>query len=98
MADETLHATCSARCQQSYDFAVGAVRLFSYINYLANDRNSDCCTLVERVAKIQLGARTTGLSAEVTPMNPTLKKALRWTAIGLGGGVVIVFLALAFMD
>jgi AsmA family protein len=31
-------------------------------------------------------------------MNPTLKKALRWTAIGLGGLVVIVFLALAFMD
>ncbi|MDB6102920.1 MAG: hypothetical protein JWO52_2919, partial [Gammaproteobacteria bacterium] len=31
-------------------------------------------------------------------MNPTLKKGLRWTAIGLGGLVVIVFLALAFMD
>src|ERR1700730_12040776 len=31
-------------------------------------------------------------------MNPTLKKALRWIAISLGGLVVIVLLALAFMD
>src|SRR5882724_2946928 len=31
-------------------------------------------------------------------MNPTSKKALRWTAISLGGVVVIVILALAFMD
>ncbi|MFL6600375.1 MAG: AsmA family protein [Steroidobacteraceae bacterium] len=31
-------------------------------------------------------------------MNPTLKKALRWTAIGLGGLVVVMLLALAFMD
>jgi AsmA family protein len=31
-------------------------------------------------------------------MNPTLKKALRWTAISLGGLVVIVILALALMD
>jgi uncharacterized protein involved in outer membrane biogenesis len=31
-------------------------------------------------------------------MNPTLKKALAWTAISLGGLVVIVLLALEFMD
>src|SRR6266404_4837987 len=31
-------------------------------------------------------------------MNPTLKKALRWIAIGLGGLVVVLILALAFMD
>jgi uncharacterized protein involved in outer membrane biogenesis len=31
-------------------------------------------------------------------MNPTLKKTLRWIAISLGGLVVIVILALAFMD
>jgi uncharacterized protein involved in outer membrane biogenesis len=31
-------------------------------------------------------------------MNPTLKKTLRWIAIGLGGLVVMVILALAFMD
>jgi AsmA family protein len=31
-------------------------------------------------------------------MNPTLKKALGWAAISLGGLVVIVILALAFMD
>ena len=31
-------------------------------------------------------------------MNPILKKTLRWIAISLGGLVVIVILALAFMD
>src|SRR3979490_221292 len=31
-------------------------------------------------------------------MNPTLKKALRWTAISLGGLVVVLLLVLAFMD
>jgi uncharacterized protein involved in outer membrane biogenesis len=31
-------------------------------------------------------------------MNPTLKSALRWIAISLGGLVVILILALAFMD
>src|SRR6185312_13768880 len=31
-------------------------------------------------------------------MNPTLRKALTWTAISLGSLVVILVLALAFMD